>query len=234
MKTISISVNKRTDVGKKSSKELRKTEHVPCVMYGGKEVLHFHAHENDFRHLIYSPDVFLVELDIDGDTHKAILQDIQFNPITDKIQHIDFVEAFDNKPVILNIPIELQGSAEGIKQGGKPRLKRRSLRVKGLAKDLPERLIVDITNVDVGDVIKVGDLEYPNLEILDPQRSMVYAIVSSRLALKGMELEDPDAVKEEVEEVEEVEGEEGADGGEGADGEEGTKEEGTKEEETEN
>lgn len=205
MKTISISVTKRTDLGKKSSKELRKIDHVPCVMYGGEEILHFHAHENDFRHLVYTPNVYLTELDIQGEKRKAIMQALQFHPVTDKLLHIDFVEAFDSKPVILSIPVELQGIAEGIKQGGKPRLKRRTLRVKGLAANLPERLVIDISAVDIGDVIKVGDLDYPNLEILDPERSMVFAIVSSRIAMKGMEIEDPDAV---VEETEVAEGEE--------------------------
>ncbi|MDA3824008.1 MAG: 50S ribosomal protein L25/general stress protein Ctc [Bacteroidales bacterium] len=207
MKTISISVKERSDLGKKFTKELRKIEHVPCVLYGGTDVLHFHAHENNFRHLVYTPDVFVVELDIDGDKRKAIMQELQFHPVTDKILHIDFIEAFDDKPVIMNIPVEMQGIAIGLKQGGKPRLKRRTLRVKGIAAKLPDRLVIDIANVDVGDVIKVGDLDYPDLELLDPHRSMIFAIVSSRLAMKGMELEDPDAV---AEETEAVEGEEGA------------------------
>ena len=208
MKTISISVTKRTDLGKKATKDLRTQEHVPCVMYGGDDVIHFHAHENDFRNLVYSHNVYIVELDIDGNKRKAVMQEIQFNPVTDKIQHIDFVEVSADKPVTINIPIELKGAAEGIKQGGKPRIKRRSLKVKGLVKYLPDRLEIDITNVDVGDVIKIGDLDYPNLEILDPHRSMVYAIVSSRLALRGMEITEPEA-----------EGEEGAEGAEGAEGE---------------
>ncbi|MFC2079893.1 50S ribosomal protein L25/general stress protein Ctc [Bacteroidota bacterium] len=223
MKTISISATKRTELGKKSTKDLRKADHVPCVMYGGADILHFHAHENDFRHLVYSPNVYLVELDIEGEKHKAIMQELQFHPVSDKIQHIDFVEAFDDKPVVLNIPVELQGAAVGIKEGGKPRLKRRALKVKGLAADLPDRLVIDITDINIGDVIKVGDLDYPNLEILDPHRSMVYAIVSSRIALKGMEIEDPDAVVEEVEE-----GEEGEEGEEApAEGEETAAEEKT-------
>ena len=209
MKTISISVKKRTDLGKKATKELRKTDQVPCVMYGGEEIVHFHAHENDFRHLVYSPNVYIVELDIDGSKRKAIMQDIQFNPVTDSIQHIDFVEVFEDKPVVIHIPIEFTGAAEGIKQGGKPRIKRRSLKVKGLVKYLPDRLEIDITNVDVGDVIKIGDLDYPNLEILDPHRSMVYAIVSSRIAMKGMEITEPE-VEGEGAEGEEAEGEEGA------------------------
>jgi len=222
MKTLTISVKKRADLGKKSTKELRKDDNVPCVMYGGTEVLHFYAHENDFRHLVYSPDVFIVELDIEGTTKKAIMQELQFHPVTDKINHIDFVEVADDKAVIINIPIEFQGNAIGLMEGGKQRIKRRTLKVKGLAANLPEKLIIDITEVNIGNVIKIGDLDYPNLEILDPSRSMVYAIVSSRIAMKGMTVEDPDAVVEEGEEAEEgAEGAEGVEGAEGAEKAEG-------------
>lgn len=216
MKIISISVKKRTDLGKAASKSLRKNSNVPCVMYGGAEILHFYAHENEFRHLVYSHDVFIVELDIEGDKRSAIMQELQFHPVTEKIQHIDFVEVIDGKPVAMNIPIELVGSPEGIKQGGKARLKRRTLRVSGLPKHLPDRLEIDINNVNIGDVIKVGDLKYDNLEVLDPKRSMVYAIVSSRIAAKGMSLEDPDAVA--------AEPEEGAEGAESEEAEEGSDE----------
>jgi large subunit ribosomal protein L25 len=217
MKTISISVKKRTDLGKKATRELRKNADVPCVMYGGDKVLHFYAHENEFLNLVYSPNVHLVNIDIEGEKRKAIMQELQFHPVTDKILHIDFIEVFDDKPVTISIPIRLTGAAIGIKEGGKPRQKRRSLRVKGLPANLPDHLEIDITDVNIGDVIKVGDLSYPNLEVLDPERSMVYAIVSSRVALAGMTIEDPDAVAEEVEEeegAEAVEGEEGAEGAE--------------------
>jgi large subunit ribosomal protein L25 len=185
-------------------------------MYGGAEVLHFYAHQNEFLHLLYTPNVYIVEIDIEGEKRKAIMQDLQFHPVTDKIQHIDFMEIFDDKPVTISIPIELKGAAIGIKEGGKPRQKRRSLRVSGLPAHLPDRLEVDVTNVNIGDVIKVGDLSYPNLEVLDPERSMVYAIVSSRVALAGMTIEDTTAEAEEGAEA--VEGEEGAEGEEAAEG----------------
>ena len=201
MKTISISAEKRTELGKKSTRDLRKADHVPCVMYGGTEVIHFHAHENDFRHIVYTPDAFIVELKINGGAHKAVMQELQFHPVTDKINHIDFVEVFDDKPVTVELPVQLVGIAIGIKNGGKPRQRRRVLKVRGLVGHLPDALDIDITEVDIGDVIKIGDLLYDNLEILDPSRSMVYAVVSSRVS-KGMEIEEV--------EVEAVEGEEGA------------------------
>lgn len=206
MKTITISAKRRTELGKKSTRDLRKLDHVPCVMYGGAEVVHFHAHENDFRHLVYTPSAYVVEVDLDGQKHKAVLQELQFHPVTDKLIHLDFVEVFDDKPVTVEIPIKLTGAAIGLKDGGKPRQRRRVLKVRGLMEHLPDALDIDITDVAIGDVIKIGDLSYDNLEILDPARSMIFAVVSSRVS-KGMEIEEV-----------EVEGEEGEEGAEAAEG----------------
>jgi large subunit ribosomal protein L25 len=207
MKTIKISAEPRTDTGKKSTRDLRKEDHVPCVMYGGPEVLHFHAHENDFRHLVYSPTAYIVEIDLHGKTHTAVMHDLQFHPVTDKLNHIDFVEVSDNKPVTVEIPIRLVGAAIGMKDGGKPRQRRRVLKVRGLLQHLPDVLDIDITDVAIGDVIKIGDLSYDNLEILDPARSMIFAVVSSRIS-KGMEMGES--------ELEAEEAAEGAEEGEGA------------------
>lgn len=192
MKTISISAERRTELGKKSTRDLRKADHVPCVMYGGPEVVHFHAHENDFRHIIYTPAAFLIEIRINGDAYKAVMHDIQFHPVTDKLYHIDFVEVSENKPVVVELPIRLVGVAIGIKNGGKPRQRRRVLKVRGLITNLPETLDIDITDVEIGDVIKIGDLSYDNLEILDPGRSMIFSVVSSRIS-KGMEIGELEA-----------------------------------------
>jgi len=211
MKTIKISAEKRTELGKKSTRDLRKTDHVPCVMYGGAEVIHFHAHENDFRHLVYTPSAYIVEVELDGKKHKAVMQDLQFHPVTDKLNHIDFVEVFDDKPVTVEIPIKLVGAAIGLKDGGKPRQRRRVLKVRGLVQHLPDVLDIDITDVAIGDVIKIGDLNYDNLEILDPSRSMIFAVVSSRIS-KGMEMGE--AELEAAEAAEAAEGEEAAEGAE--------------------
>jgi large subunit ribosomal protein L25 len=190
MKVKKIDVSKRDKLGKGETKRLRNQDMVPCVLYGGDTNYHFFAHENFFKKVVFSPDVFIVELNIDGETHKALMQEIQFHPVTDKILHIDFIEVFDDKPVIATIPIELTGSSIGIKNGGKLRQKRRYLKVKGLAKNLPDRLTIDISNVDISEVIAVGDLKFNNLEILDPHRSMVLAVVSSRIAMKSMTIEE--------------------------------------------
>jgi len=205
MKTIQISAEQRTELGKKSTRDLRKTDHVPCVMYGGAEVIHFHAHENDFRHIVYTPNAYIVEVSIGDKVHKAVMQELQFHPVTDKLNHIDFVEVFDDKPVTVELPIRLTGAAIGIKNGGKPRQRRRVLKVRGLIANLPDALEIDITDVEISDVIKIGDLSYDNLEILDPSRSMIFAVVSSRVSMKGMEIDEPEVEAE----GEEGEGEEG-------------------------
>ena len=209
MKTMTISAERRSELGKKSTRDLRKIDHVPCVMYGGAEVVHFHAHENDFRHLVYTPSAYIVEVALDGKKHKAVLQELQFHPVTDKLMHLDFVEVFDDRPVTVEIPIKLTGAAIGLKDGGKPRQRRRVLKVRGLLANLPDVLEVDITKVAIGDVIKIGDLSYPDLEVLDPARSMVFAVVSSRIS-KGMGLGE--------DELEGAEGEEGEEGAEAAEG----------------
>ncbi|HBH48266.1 MAG TPA: 50S ribosomal protein L25 [Bacteroidales bacterium] len=206
MKTFSISTKKRTDLGKKSTKELRAQDMIPCVMYGGEENVEFYAHVNDFRKLIYTPEVFLVDVDVDGKKYKAVMKEIQFHPVTDKVLHIDFIQVFDDKPAVVALPIELTGNSAGILAGGKLRLKKRYLITKGLVKDMPEKLVIDITDLNIGSVIKVSDLSFDNLELLDPAQAMVVGIVTSRLA------------KTDAEELEE--GEEGEEAGEEGSGEE--------------
>lgn len=205
MKTFKIEVKKREKTGKSSTRKLRSNENIPCVMYGGKDIHHFYAHENSFRKIVYTNEVFLVEFDIEGKKHKGVIQDIQFHPVTDKIQHMDFIEVFDDRPVIVNIPVELTGSSIGIKNGGRLRQRRRSLKVRGLIEHLPDSLKIDITNVDIGHVVKIGDLHFENLELLDPHRAMVISVVSSRVALKSVTMAEEELpVEEEEQDKEEV------------------------------
>lgn len=185
MKTLSIKAQGRTDLGKKSTQALRKQDHIPCVMYGGEKPVHFHAHENDFRKMIYNNEVFLLELDVDGTQYKATLKELQFHPVTDKVLHMDFIEVNENEPAIVSLPVSVVGNSVGILAGGKLRQRRRYLKVKGLVKDMPEVLEIDITKVNIGGVIKVADLNYENLELLDVAQSMVVGIAASRLSAKG-------------------------------------------------
>lgn len=182
MKTIQIDGSFRKELGKKSSKELRKANNVPCVIYGGKENVHFFTHENNFKNLVYTPEAHLVNLKIEGKDFEAVLKDIQFHPVTDKIIHVDFTEVSSDKPISIGIPIKVSGDSEGVKAGGKLRIRRRSLMVRGYAKDIPEFLPIDITPLTIHQSVKVGELSYDNIELLDPKKSMVLNIATSRVA----------------------------------------------------
>jgi large subunit ribosomal protein L25 len=209
MRLLEIKGTIRKDTGKKYTKKLREEGYVPCVLYGGEKNIHFAASGTSFKDLVYTHHVHIINLDMEGNRVKAILRDIQFHPVTDKIQHIDFVEVFEDVPTIVNIPIELTGSSIGLKNGGKVRQRRRSLKVKGLIKDMPDTLEIDMTDIDIGDYIKIADLAYDNLEILAPSRVMVVGVVSSRVAAKSLieaeeEAAAAAAAKAEAEGVEEA------------------------------
>jgi large subunit ribosomal protein L25 len=184
MKTIEIKGTFRTELGKKSSKEIRKAGNVPCVIYGKEKNIHFYAPELSFKNLVYTPDAHLVKLSIEDKEYKAVLKDMQFHPVKDNILHADFIEIHDNKPVIINIPIKVSGDSVGVIAGGKLSIKRRTLKVKGLAIDLPEALPIDITNLKIHEGIKVGELSFDKIELLDPKKSMVLTIATSRVAQK--------------------------------------------------
>jgi large subunit ribosomal protein L25 len=137
MKTIEIKGSLRTELGKKGSRDIRKSGGVPCVIYGQGQNVHFHAPELAFKNLIYTHEAHLVDLNIDNEIHKVVLKDIQYHPVSDKILHADFMEVADDKPVTINIPIKVSGVSVGVIAGGKLTIKKRSLKVKGLPKDLP-------------------------------------------------------------------------------------------------
>jgi large subunit ribosomal protein L25 len=187
MKTIEIKGTFRTELGKKSSKEIRKAGNVPCVIYGKEKNIHFYAPELSFKNLVYTPDAHLVKLSIEDKEYQAVLKDMQFHPVKDNILHADFIEIHDKKPVVINIPIKVSGDSVGVIAGGKLSIKRRTLKVKGLAKDLPEALHIDITNLKIHEGVKVGELSYDKIELLDPKKSMVLTIATSRVAQKSDE-----------------------------------------------
>jgi large subunit ribosomal protein L25 len=181
MKTIEINASLRKTTGKKNSAAIRRQGIVPCVMYGGDVIIHFEAHENEFRHLVYTPNIYLVNLKIDGKPYLAIMKEGQYHPVTDRIQHLDFVQVFEDKPAVVSLPITITGSSEGLKAGGRLRQRMRYLKVKGLLKHIPETLEIDITAVNIGDVIKVNQLKYENLELLDTPQAMIVGVSTSRV-----------------------------------------------------
>ncbi len=182
MKVFELKGTLRTDLGKKATKADRVGDNVPCVLYGGAENVHFNATVSDLRKLIYTPEVFIVDLTVAGKSCKAIMKALQFHPVSDKVLHIDFLEVSENKPVVVEIPVQLNGLAEGVKAGGKLALEMRKLRVKGLFTNFPERINIDVTDLGLGKTIQVGALKLDNLEILNAKNAVVAQVKLTRAA----------------------------------------------------
>ena len=180
MKKVSLSGSRRANVGSKDASELRKNGRIPCVVYGGKEQVHFHAKENDLKKIVWSPEVFEVNIDLDGGSERAVIQEIQFHPVTNRLVHIDFLHIADDKPVKVNLPVKMKGAAEGVKKGGKLFQNYRKLTVSGLPKHLPEVIEVNIDNLNIGDDIRVKDLNVEGLTFLDTPASVVVAVKTTR------------------------------------------------------
>jgi large subunit ribosomal protein L25 len=180
MKSVSISGSARTNVGKKDAKAVRNAGAVPCVLYGGKEQKTFSVKYNDLLPLVYTPEVLSVELNIDGNIYKALMQEIQFHPINDKIVHIDFLEMFDNKPVVIDIPVHTTGNSIGVKAGGKLTLNVRKLKVRALPANLPDSIEIKIDDLDIGKSIRVSEIPVNNIELLDTPNMVVATIKVTR------------------------------------------------------
>ena len=203
MKSITIQGTKRESVGKKSTKALRDAELVPCVVYGGKEPLNFSTEEKSFKNLVYTPDAHTATLVIDGETVEAVLQDIQFHPITDKILHADFYQLSADKPVIMEVPVRIVGRAKGVVSGGALRQTYRKLKVKAIPANLPDELVVDVTPLRIGNKFYVEKLKNDQYSFMHPDNAVIVAVKMSRNAMKnaGSIVED-----DEDEEIVEVEG----------------------------
>ena len=200
MKTLAISVKARPQVGKSSTRALRNQGNVPCVLYGGEKQVTFYAHENDFRKLVYTPDTFVVELDIEGSKTKAVMQDIQFHPVTDKILHIDFLEVFDNKPVTVSLPVILQGIALGVRNGGNLLFRRPKIITKGLISNLPDSISINVEDLAIGMFIYIKDISIDGCEFLAPPNSVVVGVKTARTAiLETVDNEDDEGSTEESE-----------------------------------
>ena len=182
MKSIEIKASLRNEFGKKGSQAIRKTDSVPCVLYGQGENLHFTVTNDSLRNLVYSPDIYLVNLDIEGKKVKAIMKDIQFHPVKDNILHIDFYQIDEVKPIVMEVPVALEGLAEGVKAGGKLTLQMRKIKVKALFNDIPEKLVINVSSLGLGKTIQVGQLSFENLELLTAKEAVVCAVKLTRVA----------------------------------------------------
>ena len=207
MKSITINGSKRESVGKSSSRLLRNAGQVPCVLYGGEGPIHFSAPELAFSKLVYTANAYTVVIAFgEKESYNAILQDIQFHPVSDKILHIDFYQLFDDKKISMDIPVKLNGNPIGVKLGGNLQRNKRKLRIKALPTNLPDNIEIDISELNIGDKVYITELFNENYEFLHPDNTVVCQVRRARAAL--------------VVETEEGEGEEGEEGTE--EGSEGT------------
>lgn len=184
MKTVEIIGYKRANLGKASSKAIRNEGNVPCVLYGGKEQVHFYSPMYLFRELLYKPEVAFVKLNIEGEEYSAILQDIQYHPVNELILHADFLQLFEDKPIKLDIPIKFKGNSPGVVKGGKLTQKLRKATVKALPKNMPEFIEVDISDLELGKSVKVAKIKSENYEVLNSELVSIATIAIPR-SLRG-------------------------------------------------
>ena len=180
MKSVSISGSPRVNVGKTDATALRNAKQVPCVLYGGKEQVHFSVLEADFKNLIYTPSVNTVNLDIAGKKYNAILQEAQFHSVKDNLLHVDFLEIVAGKPVTMNIPVRTTGTSPGVRNGGKLNKKLKTLRVKGLVEKMPDTIDVAIDNLEIGQGVRVSDIKLDGLTFLNAQNITVVSVQITR------------------------------------------------------
>jgi len=210
MKTIEIIGYKRANLGKIDAKKLRVEGKVPCVLYGGKEQIHFETPMINFRDLVYTSNAYYVNISVEGKQARAILQDIQFHPVSEVIMHADFLELTVGKPISMKIPVRTEGDAPGVDEGGKLYINKKHLLIKALPKDMPEEILVNISKLNLGSSVKVSDLETGDFEFLTSELISVISVETPR-TIKVTETTDDE---EGEEGVEGVEGEEGEEGGE--------------------
>lgn len=192
MKTVSLSGSSRANVGKTDAAALRAKGQVPCVLYGGNDQTHFYADERAFKPIIYTPEVSIVEINVDGKKTNAILQAAQFHKITDKLIHVDFLEIIDGKPVTVELPVKIVGQSEGVKKGGKLGVKMRKLKVRGLVNKLPDYIELNIEKLDIGQAIAVGDIQIEGVSMLNAKNITVVGVSATRATAAA---EDPKAKK---------------------------------------
>lgn len=190
MKQITIEGTSRADLGKKAAKAVRANGNVPCVLYGEKKdengkpvAIHFEVSEKQINKLVFTPHIYLVDIRIDGEDHKGIMKEIQFHPVKDNVLHVDFFEVHAEKPIVMGVPIAAKGLADGVRAGGRLMMMIRKLQVRALYENIPEKLDVDVTKLQLGKSINAGQLSYDNLEIITPKEVIVCTVKMTRAAM---------------------------------------------------
>lgn len=180
MKSVQIKAEVRSQIGKKDSVDLRRAGRVPAVIYGGNEVLHISVDEREVNTLLYTPEVLIAEIDLGGKTIKAVVQDAQFHVLSDATAHVDFMEIVDGKPLKVAIPVRTVGNSVGVRAGGKLKVIMRKLKVRGMAKDLPDFVDVDITDVNIGQTFRVKQVNIEGVEFLDSKDNVICTVAATR------------------------------------------------------
>jgi len=198
MKSITINGSQRESVGKVATKALRNAGKVPCVLYGGDKPVHFSAEEKAFMNLVYTPNVYTAAIEIDGQKYAAILQDIQFHPVSDRILHVDFYQLFDDKEVTMTIPVKLTGTSPGVLNGGSLRFTNRKLRVKALPANLPDFVTADISKLKIGSKFYITELFNDDYTFMHPDNTVVVQVRTARTAIAEVEDEDEEITEGEA------------------------------------
>lgn len=195
MKTFELSGKLRENLGKKDSAKLRSEEKVPCVLYGDETTVHFYVENKSLTKLIYTPNVYIINLSIDGKKQQALMQDIQFDPVSDEVVHIDFLKISNDKPVKVEVPVHVKGFAKGIRKGGKLQIEVRRLKVLALPEFLPDSIDVDVTELDLGQSLRVGDLNLEKITVLNGKSVPVVRIMVTRAARAAAQASDKEGKK---------------------------------------
>ncbi len=182
MKTIDIKATKRPESGKKATNAVRNAGRVPCVIYGGGESTPFSIDEKELKQLIYTPNSYIINFDIDGSKETGVMREVQFHPVREQVLHIDFFKVVPGKPVVVDVPVRLTGNSEGVKAGGKLMLSKRKLRIQGEMDKLPDEIVVDVTDLGLGKTVFVGDLSSDDYIFLTPATTAVCAVKVTRAA----------------------------------------------------
>jgi large subunit ribosomal protein L25 len=184
MKSVSLSGSLRENVGKKDASTLRQQGKVPCVLYGGESQIHFSVNYLDISKIVFSPDVYFVDINLEKDNFRGAIKDLQFDPLTDKVTHVDFMQLFEDKEVKLELPVQISGSSIGVRNGGKLAVHFRRLPVRGLPKDFPDAVEINISKLRIGQAIRIKSIQFPGITVIQNPEAVIVAVKRGRASVE--------------------------------------------------